>query len=113
MGWLTDPKLTQEVRRGQIKKKRNIETHVTLAGLGGNNVLSAISHKSQLGCCAFHSGLLCAGDFSYLADVTHVQVKDIWLDIWTRVDADLGAEVRAQVKDTPAGHPSKVGATKA
>ncbi|BDA47324.1 Catalase isozyme B [Coccomyxa sp. Obi] len=41
------------------------------------------------------------------------EVRDNWVDIWTRVDADLGAEVRAQVKDAPAGHPSKVGATKA
>ena len=41
------------------------------------------------------------------------EVRNVWLDIWTRVDADLGAEVRDKVKDAPAGHPSKVGATKA
>lgn len=41
------------------------------------------------------------------------EVRGAWLDIWTRVDARLGAEVRAKVGDAPAGHPSKAGATKA
>jgi hypothetical protein len=41
------------------------------------------------------------------------EVRDSWVDIWTRCDKDFGELVKSKVKDAPAGHPTKVGATKA
>ncbi len=42
-----------------------------------------------------------------------MELRQAWLDIWMRCDKDFGQQLLAQVKDAPAGHPSKMAATKA
>lgn len=41
------------------------------------------------------------------------EVRDAWLDIWDRCDADFGAALRSKVQGAPVGKQVLVGASKA